>query len=154
VCLLRTPFATGDKEGAGLRRSTGAVMLGRIIRVGIIIGILIITGVSSAQAQTPAINVDFSFVAGGKTLSAGNWIVDIGSDCKVVLTHEKGGDPVEMAAIKTVSRSVQRAELVFEVVGSAKFLSEVYLPGKGGCVVSRQPGALERETVKGPKPTK
>ena len=129
-------------------------MFGRVIRIGIIIGVLIITGVSSAQAQTPAITVDFSFVAGGKTLSAGNWTVDIAADCKVVLKHEKGGDPIEIPAIKTLSRNVQRAELVFDVVGSARFLSEVFLPEKGGCQVARQAASMERETVKGPKPAK
>ena len=68
-------------------------MFGRVIRIGIIVGALIITGVGSAQAQAPVITIDFSFVAGGKTLSAGNWAVDIAPDCKVVLKHEKGGDP-------------------------------------------------------------
>jgi hypothetical protein len=126
-------------------------MFGRIIRTVVIVAVLVITGVASAQAQTNVVNIDFSFVAGGKTLSAGNWTVDIAADCKVVLTHEKGGDPVELASVKTLSRSVQRAELVFDVVGSAKFLSEILLPGKGGCQVYRHPNSQERETVKGPK---
>jgi hypothetical protein len=129
-------------------------MYARIIRIGIIFGVLMITGVASVQAEPPTITVDFSFVAGGKTLSAGNWAVDIAPDCRVVLTHEKGGDPVELSSIKTLSRSVQRAELVFDVVGSARFLSEVLLPGKGGCQVNRHPSSQERETVKGPKPAK
>lgn len=129
-------------------------MLGRIIRIGIIIGVLVVAGVASAQAQTNVVNIDFSFVAGGKTLSAGNWTVDIAADCKVVLTHEKGGDPVELASIKTLSRNAQRTEVVFDVVGSAKFLSEVLVPGKGGCQVNRHPAAQERETVKGPRAAK
>jgi hypothetical protein len=129
-------------------------MFGRIIRIGIIIAVLVVAGVASAQAQTNVVNIDFSFVAGGKTLSAGNWTVDIAADCKVVLKHEKGGDPVELPSIQTLGRSVQRAEVVFDVVGSAKFLSEVLLPGKGGCQVYRHPGAEERDTVKGPKPAK
>lgn len=130
------------------------VMFGRVARIGLIIVALIITGVGSAQAQAPVITIDFSFVAGGKTLSAGNWAVDIGPDCKVILKHEKGGDPVELTAIKTLGRKVQRAEVVFDVVGSAKFLSEVFVPEKGGCQVARQTESIERETVKAPKPAK
>jgi hypothetical protein len=129
-------------------------MFARIIRTGIILGVIFVAGVASAQAQAQVVTIDSSFVAGGKTLSAGNWTVDIAADCKVVLKHEKGGDPVELASIKTLSRSVQRAEVVFDVVGSVKFLSEVLLPGKGGCQVNRHPGSQERETVKGPKPAK
>jgi hypothetical protein len=151
VCSLRTLLATGDKEGAGLRRSTEVSMYGRIVRIGIIIGVLIITGVPSAWAEAPVISIDFSFVAGGKTLSAGNWAVDIADGCKVVLTHEKGGDPVEISAIQPLSRKVERAEVVFDVVGSAMFLSEVLVPGKGGCQVNRHPGSQERQTVKAPK---
>ena len=127
-------------------------MYGRIVRIGIIICALIITGAASAQAQSSSVNIDFSFIAGGKTLSAGNWTVDIGSDCKVVLTFEKGGDPVELSSIKTLSRQVQRAEVIFDVVGSARFLSEVLLPGKGGCQVNRHAQSEERMSVKGPKP--
>ena len=129
-------------------------MYRRIVRLAIIIGVILITGVATAQAQTPAITIDFGFIAGGKTLSAGNWIVDIAADCKVVLTPENGGPAVELPSIKTLSRNVSRAEVVFDVVGSARFLSEVLLPGKGGCQVNRHPDSQERQTVKGPKPAK
>ncbi len=129
-------------------------MYGRIIRIGILICTLVITGAASAQAQTSTVNIDFAFVAGEKTYAAGNWTVDIGTDCKVVLTPEKGGPAVELASIKTIGRNVQRAEVVFDVVGSVKFLSEVLLPGKGGCQVNRHPQSEERTSVKGPKPAK
>ena len=59
-----------------------------------------------------------------------------------------------MTAIKTLGRKVQRAEVIFDVVGSAKFLSEVFVPEKGGCQVARQAESIERETVKAPKPAK
>jgi hypothetical protein len=151
VCSLRTFLATGDKESAGLRRSVEVHMYGRIVRIGFIIGVLILTGAPSALAEAPVISIDFSFVVGAKTLSAGNWAVDIADGCKVVLTHEKGGDPVEIPAIQPLNRKVERAEVVFDVVGSAMFLSEVLVPGKGGCQVNRHPGSQERQTVKAPK---
>ena len=46
-----------------------------------------------------------------------------------------------------------KAELVFDVVGSARFLAQVWLPGKDGCLVGRQNEAQEQVTVKSPRPT-
>jgi hypothetical protein len=129
-------------------------MYGRIVRIAIIISLVITAGAMSAQAQTSAVAIDFSFIAGGKTLAAGNWVVDIASDCKVVLTPEKGGAPTELSSIKTLSRKVDRPEVIFDVVGSARFLSEVLLPGKGGCQVNRHSDSMERQSVKGPKPAR
>ena len=127
-------------------------MYGRVIRNVVIIALFILVGTSWAQAQ--GVTVDFSFVAGGKTMAAGTYSVDIAADCKVVLTSDKGGAPVELASIKTLNRKVSRPELIFDVVGSARFLSEAFVPEKGGCQVNRHPDSLERQSVKGPKPTR
>jgi hypothetical protein len=129
-------------------------MYGRIIRSIFISAAIILVGASFAQAQPAVISVDFSFVAGGKTMAAGNYTVDIAADCKVVLTPEKGGAAVELASIKTLGRKVSRPELVFDVVGSARILSEALVPEKGSCQVNRHPDSTERQTVKAPKPQK
>jgi hypothetical protein len=129
-------------------------MYGRIIRTFVIIAVFIFVGTSFAQAASPSVNVDFSFVAGGKTMAAGSYTVDIAADCKVVLTGDKGGSAVELASIKTLTRKVSRPELVFDVVGSARILSEALVPEKGGCQVNRHPDSQERQTVKGDKPAK
>ena len=72
----------------------------------------------------------------------------------MVLTAE-GGTTVEFADTKKLNdRKFDRPELMFDVVGSARILAQVKLPGKGHFVVSRQEGAVERETVKGPKTDK
>ena len=129
-------------------------MYGRIIRSVIIISVFILVGASFPQAETPSVDVDFSFVAGGKTMAAGAYTVDIAADCKVVLTSDKGGAPVELASIKTLGRKVSQPELVFDVVGSARILSEALVPEKGGCQVNRHADSTERQTVKGPKAKK
>jgi hypothetical protein len=130
-------------------------MKSRVIRIGIVIAALILVGGAQAQAQTPSLQVGFSFIAAGKMLSAGNYTVDIASNGNVVLTPEKGGAAVEMPQLKTMgNKKVERVELVFETSGFVKYLTEVWLPGKPGCSVGRVDDVQDRQTVSGPKPKK
>jgi len=130
-------------------------MYGRIIRSVVIIAVLLLTAGSFVQAQEPGLKIDFPFVAAGKTLVAGTYTVDIAANGNVVITPEKGGAALEVPQQKVLSkRNVDRAEIVFDVVGSARFLSEVWLPGKGGVLVNRAAEVTERQTVKGPKAPK
>jgi hypothetical protein len=132
-------------------------MNGRVIRNGVIIAALILAGGAwaQAQAQAPSVHIGFSFVAASKMLTAGNYSVDIASNGNVVLTPEKGGAAVELPQIKALShRKVQRPELIFDVMGSVRYLSEVWLPEKGGCLVGEVNDPQERETVSGPKAKK
>jgi hypothetical protein len=105
-----------------------------------------------ALAQAPSLDIEFPFLAAEKTLKAGSYSVDISENGHVVLAAAEGGAAVDIVPQKQISdRKVDRLELVFDVVGSAKFLSEVKVPGKGHYLVGRRPEAQERQTVKGPK---
>jgi len=105
-----------------------------------------------ALAQAASLDIEFPFLAAEKTLKAGSYSVDIAANGNVVLTAAQGGAAVEIPTQKQLSdRKVDRTELVFEVVGSARFLSEVKVPGKGHYLVARRADAQERQTVKGPK---
>ena len=124
----------------------------RGIRTFVIVAAFILAGASWAHAQAPTVNIDFRFVAAGKTLNAGTYSVDISPSGHVVLTAADGGTAVELPETKKLNdRTVDRPELMFDVVGSARFLSQVKLPGKGHFVVGRQEGAEGQETVKGAK---
>jgi hypothetical protein len=130
-------------------------MNGRFIRTTIIVVALFLAGSAWAAAQAPSVNVEFRFVAAGKTMNAGTYAVDIAPSGNVVLTAEQGGAAIEIPETKKLhERTIKRAELVFDVVGSARFLAEVRLPGKGAFVVGRHADAQEQETVSGPKPAK
>jgi len=130
-------------------------MNGRFIRSSVIILALVIAGGAWASAQAPGVNVKFPFVAAGKTLDAGTYAVDVAENGNVVLTAAGGGAVVEFPETKKLNdRKFDRPELMFDVVGSARFLAQVKLPGKGHFVVNRQEGAVEQETVKGPKTDK
>lgn len=127
-------------------------MNGRLIRSTIVIVALILAGGTWAQAQAPSVNVGFRFVAAGKMLNAGSYAVDIAPNGNVLLTAEQGGTALEIPETKKLhDRNVKRPELVFDVVGSARFLAEVRLPGKGIYVVGRHSDAQEQETVSGAK---
>jgi len=126
----------------------------RGIRTLVIVAAFILAGASWAHAQAPAVDIDFRFVAAGKTLNAGTYSVDVSPSGHVVLTAE-GGAAVEFPDTRKLNdRNVDRPELIFDVVGSARFLSQIKLPGKGHFVVGRQEGAQEQQTVKGPKAAK
>jgi hypothetical protein len=130
-------------------------MNGRLIRTCVIILALILVGGAWAYAQAPGVTVKFPFVAAGKTFSAGTYSVDVAENGNVVLTAAEGGATVEFTDTKKLNdRKFDRPELMFDVVGSARMLAQVKLPGKGHFVVGRQEGAVEQETVKGPKTDK
>ncbi len=127
-------------------------MNGRIIRTGVVIIALILAGGLWAQAQAQTVDVKFRFVAAGKTFEPGTYTVDFGQNGNVLLTPEKGGAAVEIPRLGTMKgRTVRRVELVFDMVGSMRFLSQVWLPEKGGCMVGKQAEASEQQTVSGPK---
>jgi len=130
-------------------------MNGRFIRTTVILVALVLAGGAWAHAQPPVVKVGFPFLAAGRTLNAGSYSVELASSGNIVLTPEQGGPAVEVPQLKAISRrDVKRAQLVFDVVGSARFLSEVWLSGNGGILVGRQSDAAAREFVNGPKPQK
>ena len=126
----------------------------RFVRYFVVIVALILVGVVSAQAQTPTVNIKFKFHANGTLFEAGTYSVDFGSNGNVILTPAKGGTAIEVARQKALAgRNVRKVELVFDRVGSLLFLSEVWLPGRGGCEVSRA-DTEDRVTVSGPEAVK
>ena len=118
-----------------------------------IVTVAVVLAVSAlASAQTPTVKVGFNFLVAGKTLSAGTYSVDVAANGNVVFTPEAGGTAVEAPQLKVLSkRNVDRVELGFDLVGSAYYLAEVWVPGKGGFQVAKVPYAEDHETVSGPK---
>ena len=127
----------------------------RRFRALVVAAVLMLAGSAWAQAQAPGVDIDFKFIAAGKTLNAGTYTVDVAPNGNVVLTAADGGASVEIPDTRKLNdRNFDRPELMFDVVGSARFLAQVKLPGKGHFVVGRQEDAQEQETVKGPKTDK
>jgi hypothetical protein len=124
----------------------------RTIRSLIITVALVLAVSALSAAQTPTVKVGYNFLVAGKTLAAGTYSVDVAANGNVVLTPEKDGTAVEIPQLKLLSkRKVDRVELAFDKVGSVHYLSEVWVPGKGGIQVATVPYSEEREMVTGPK---
>lgn len=124
----------------------------RTVRSFIITVALVLAASALASAQAPTVKVGFNFLVAGKTLGAGTYSVDLAANGNVVFTPEKGGAAVEVPQLKVLSkRKVDRVELGFDLVGSAHYLAEVWVPGKGGFQVADVPYAEDHETVSGPK---
>jgi hypothetical protein len=123
-------------------------MNARFVRLCVVVAAIILVGAVSAQAQAPTVDIKFKFQANGKLFEPGTYSVDFGSNGNVMLTPAKGA-AVDIPRTKTLGgRNVRKVELVFDRVGSLLFLSEVWLPGRGGCEVSRA-DTEDRQTVKG-----
>jgi len=122
----------------------------RFVRYLVAVAALIVIGGVWTQAQAATVDIKFKFQANGKLLDAGSYSVDFGPNGNVMLTPAKGGAAVEIPRTRTLgTRNVRKVELVFDRIGSLLFLSEVWIPGRGGCEVSRA-NTLDRETVTGP----
>jgi hypothetical protein len=120
----------------------------RLVRFVVVAAALILLGAVSAQAQASAVDIKFRFQANGTLFEPGTYSVNFGSNGAVTLTPAKGA-AVEIPRTRTLGgRNVRKVELVFDRVGSLLFLSEVWLPGRGGCEVSRA-DTEDRQTVKG-----
>jgi hypothetical protein len=121
----------------------------RLFSIVVVVCAALATG-TLAAAQEPGLSVDFQFAAAGKLMDAGTYAVTTTASGSVVLTPDKGTG-TELTALRSVNRTVDRTELVFDKVGSVWFLSEVLVPGHGRKVVGKVDASEERKSVKGPK---
>ncbi len=106
-----------------------------------------------AQGQAASMKIGFSFIAQGKSLPAGTYKLEVTPAGHVVLQTEKSGAAADLKPIKALGQdgSVEEVKLVFDKIGSIRFLSEVWLPGQDGYLVGTSSGAHEQEIVKGKK---
>jgi hypothetical protein len=123
----------------------------RSVAFGVALILLVFVGVAVGQAQAPLTKVGFGFFAGGKALDSGKYTVELTPAGKVVIKSAKGKDAVELAAIKSLGKDekVKSPKLVFDVVGSQRFLAQVWLPGQDGVQVGSVSGEHEQAVVGG-----
>lgn len=124
----------------------------RTLRTVIATAAIILAVSALASAQAPTVKIGFNFLLGEKTYAAGTYSVDVAANGNIVFTPEGGGAAVEFPQLKVLGkRNVNRVELGFDIVGSAHYLTDVWVPGKGGFQVAKVPYAEDHETVTGPK---
>jgi len=101
-----------------------------------LIALLIIAGVSSANAQTQPrlqlnVNIPFTFTIGDKVMPAGDYAVrctNPSSDVKVLqLTNSNGHESALIRTNSVIGKNEDNAKLVFNRYGDQYFLAQVWL---------------------------
>jgi hypothetical protein len=96
--------------------------------------ILLLAAVSlHARSNRMQVTVPFEFVAGGKTLPTGNYIVELNTESETMGTIVLRGDgqrPIMLLAIGTEYLAAPKhSQLVFHCYGTSFFLTEVRTEG-------------------------
>ena len=111
-----------------------------------LLGVLVLASVTWVSAQTgrlASVNVPFEFTVGQTVLPAGNYAVDRDSSNNFLSFRETSGKGGSLVMIE--SRRAQFAKdseaftLVFDQVGSRRYLSEVRPLGQDGFLVRSTP---------------
>jgi hypothetical protein len=109
----------------------------------------------TAQISPPGVNADipFSFMVAGKTLPAGSYSFSENAATETITVMSISGKQSFMSPIMTrlSPRSGDEAQIVFDVVGTDHYLSEVFMPGLDGFGLKGAPGKHTHMSVKGKK---
>jgi hypothetical protein len=129
-------------------------MYRKFLGVGVAVVVAMFVFGSLAEAQAPSVKVGFSFYAAGKEYQSGNYTIEVTPAGHVVLHAAKGGAVVDLTPMKSLGPNdkIQSPKLVFNLIGSDRFLSEVWLPGQDGYLVGSVSGPHDQESVGGGKP--
>jgi len=114
-----------------------------------------VAGGAMAYAQSATAEIGFPFVAAGKDMPAGKYIVEASPSRQTVLL--KGPtDSVFLPAITMLGRHDLDAdpEFVFDKLDGKLVLSEIWMPGKDGWLVLATKGPHEHAVVGGSNPRK
>jgi hypothetical protein len=95
-----------------------------------------VVGGAVAYGQTVTADIGFPFVAGGKEMAAGKYSVEVTASGQVTLTAPDR-TRVLLPIVTMLGRHDRDAdpEFVFDRVGGKLTLSEVWMPGRDGCLV-------------------
>jgi hypothetical protein len=117
------------------------------------VAVAMLVGSQPAYAQTRYdFNVPFSFVANGRTFTAGQYVL-VSSDVRDVLTLESR-NPKDGAVVLPVEtriagrRSLSEPEVVFDKVNDKYFVSELLVPGDDGYLLLVTKATHTHESVK------
>jgi hypothetical protein len=123
------------------------------VQVGIAALVLaVVAGGALAHAQPAAVvNIGFAFMAGGKSMPAGKYDIQVTSGGPVLLRGPSS--QVLMPVMTRLGRrdNDREPELVFDNVGGALHLSEVWFPGSDGYLLLGTKEQHDHTVLGGPK---
>ncbi len=121
-------------------------MTRRTVTVFAVLVLLPLLSVAQVSSMGVVANVDFAFIANGKSLPAGSYEFRTEgiSGSTLVATNTQTRQSIVIPILTTVSpRQQNLAEVVFDKAGTGYYLSEVYFPGEDGFLVQ---GATVKHT--------
>ena len=130
-------------------------MRSRISLVLGLVGLLALGSLFAGQATTEMIKVkiDFPFIAGGRSLPAGDYELRKDDQARVFRIQGPGktGDVVQIITELAGELRVnpEGNGLVFDIVGSKYVLSEIWIPGQNGYLVEATKGHHTHKVIKG-----
>ena len=112
-------------------------------------------GGAAAYAQTISADIAFPFVAGGKDMAPGKYSVEVTAAGQVSLSGPDRSR-ILLPIITMLGRHDRDAEpeFVFDKVGGKVLLSEVWMPGKDGCLLLITRESHEHVIMGGSNPKK
>jgi len=126
-----------------------------VIAVAVVIGVALSATAAFAQVSRVNVTLGFAFVAAGKDMPAGAYVVEADQG-KVTLSPTGKGSPVVMSVVTRLGRHDNDAEpeLIFDKVDGKLFLSELWLPGADGYLVLVTNKEHDHAVHGGPRPRK
>ena len=134
----------------------------RLARVSLVLIVLALVAGSIGASAQGVFKIPFKFLAGGKSLPAGDYIVAPKGDAQLVIRPAAGGNEVLVAVLARLDQPappVADFKLVFNMVGNFEpsyteyvteyHLAELWQPGEMGYQTHVLKGAHKTQEVKG-----
>jgi hypothetical protein len=124
----------------------------RSVAVSVLLCLALCITVGFAAKPGSWVQIPFSFIANGKELPAGKYLIaQQEQEPKIILIRsEKGTDSVLLPVLTRLS-ALESSEprVVFDKVGEKRYLSQIYLPRVDGFQVPGASGEHTHQDVKG-----
>ena len=124
----------------------------RFLATSLLICLALCSATGFAAKPGGWVQIPFEFVANGKELPAGKYLISPqDQDPRIlVIRSEKGADSVLLPVVTRLSASESsEPRVVFDKAGEKHYLSEVYLPRMDGFQLAGAPGEHTHQDVKG-----
>jgi hypothetical protein len=125
----------------------------RAVRLAVAtLAVAVIAGAAVARAETTSFNIGFAFTAGGRTLPAGRYQIEIGASGPVLLRGDAKDSGLLLSVLTRLgARDMNKVkELVFDKLGDKLILSEIWLAGEDGYLLVGTPEPHTHVVVRSP----
>jgi hypothetical protein len=127
-------------------------MNSRLLAASLLLCLALCSTTSFAAKPGGWVQIPFEFVANGKELPAGKYLIAPQEQNPriLVIRSEKGAESVLLPVITRLSApESSEPRVVFDKAGEKRYLSEVYLPRMDGFQLAGAPGEHTHQNVKG-----